>query len=63
MPQLKPIVGPHIKRKAFFSEEKKQKTFVRQASAAPDKLGADPPKLFGSLFKKEPFLTAGPPES
>jgi hypothetical protein len=40
------------RKKVFFFEKKKQKTFIRLASAFPDGLTLNEQKFFGSFFQK-----------
>jgi hypothetical protein len=50
------VVTPgNSKRKVFFSEEKKQMTFIREARASPA-AHANEQKFFGSFFQKRTFF-------
>jgi hypothetical protein len=42
--------------KAFFSEEKKQKTFIRWARTCPESPGSMNESFFGSFFSKKELL-------
>jgi hypothetical protein len=44
--------------RAFFSEEKKQKTFIRLASAFPDRHEAKLAKVFWFFFSKKNMLAS-----